>query len=417
MGPREVVIFCSMEEDHWEPTLIRGALWHHGIRSRVLGYKSLEKVDENALCIVLSTHKKKEAALICPGDLAKPIVLAGHDITQEYIMKRFAVSEDEIVVYGEPYALLPKLAMDQDFLSQMRGKAVLGPLLDTREYSTYPAIEKNEFVSIMTSMGCMKRCGYCTYGRTFSGLYSKKFSRRSRPWKSVQKELIDFMGKGINVFALLADQFLSADPEENQELYALASNWDVKKYGRPMLTFTISPLEVLGNRSLLKAMSMLFQIYPRYSIDSFDPDTLALLDLDFDASQALEALEFLTHLRLSFRINYIFIRPGMTLRRIEKELNHFKSIAAATSYMTPYEKLLLAFDLFSHDLQAMRGTSVWEEKRVHEGYEAWLQPEILRVMSKIQEAMRGEMGHLQTTNKRDEPLHAIIDAGLVEIKS
>lgn len=159
MESREVVILCPAGEDHWEPVLIRGALWHHGIRSRISGCEGLGRVDEDALYLVLSAHSGKERAFPSSNHLPGPVVMVGHDITQEYVSKRFSVSEDEIVVYGEPYAIIPQLAMHQHLLSQFRGKAILGPLLDPKEYSTYPISGEDHDISIMTSLGCKKKCG------------------------------------------------------------------------------------------------------------------------------------------------------------------------------------------------------------------------------------------------------------------
>lgn len=417
MELKEVVIFSSKGKDHWEPTLIRGALWYHGIPSRVLDYASLEKIDENALCVILSTNKEEIVTFSHQHKLQGIIVLAGHDITLEYIQKKPHIAENEILIYGEPYALILQIAKNPRLLNQLKGKAILGPLLNHREYSTYPAIEGQEgWAFIMTSIGCQKRCGYCTYGATYSCLYPKDFSRRPRPWQDVEKEIIDYMEKGTKNFILLADQFLSADEKENQELRSLALHWKPEKMGKPTLIFTVSPVEILNNKPILEAMSHSFHLYPRLSIDSFDNNTLALFDLCFNASTALEALKFLAYLKLPLRINYIFIRPGVTIEIIKVEFSYFKSLAIAVSYLTPYEKLLLAHDLFSRSLSIMKGAPIARKKGIQERYEKDLPLELLKVISMIQNVMQKEINNLRNENKGD-PLLTIVEAGLKGLKS
>ncbi len=269
MDFKEVLIFNHEETNNWESNLIRGTLWYLGIPSKILDFSGFDKCGEDALCLILSTYKEKEATFYYPQRFQGTIVLAGRKVTLDYIYKTLHPAENEILIYGEPYALIRQLAKNQRLLDQMRGKAVLGSLLDPREYRTPPVITKHaDFASIMTSIGCKKRCGYCSYGATYSRLYPKEFARRSRPWQDLKKEIIDFMEKGINNFILLADQFLSGNPEENQELHSLALHWKSEKIGRPVLFFTVSPIEVLNNKPILESMSHSFHLYPRLSIQA-----------------------------------------------------------------------------------------------------------------------------------------------------
>jgi hypothetical protein len=248
----------------------------------------------------------------------------------------------------------------------------------------------------------------------YSKLYAKKFSRRSRPWQNIEKEIKDFMREGIDHFILVADQFLSADPDMNQELYSFVQHWSSERIDHPTFMFTVSPIEILNNKPLLESMSKSFKIYPRYSIDSFDNRTLNLFDLNFDASDAMEALRFLASLKCPFRINYIFIRPGITVEKIKEELFYFELLNSLISYMTPYEKLLIAHDLFSVSLDVIPGASIADKKGIRDGYEKDLDPGVLTIMTRIQNVMQEEIINIRDKDQSD-PLLNIIRAGLKEI--
>lgn len=415
MDFREVVILSHDGKECSASTLIRGSLWYHGIPSRVLGYESSVEMGEDVLCVILPVHHEKEAAFSYPQRFQGTTVLTGRNVTLEHLQKTVPLAENEILIYGEPYAFIPQLAKKQGLLDQSRGKAILGPLFDPREYRTPPTITRQaRWAFIMTSVGCEKRCGYCTYGATHSRLYPKEFARRSRPWQDVEKEIIDFVGEGIDRFSLIAHQFLSGDPEENKELRSLAWHWKPEEMGRPTLVFTISPVEVVNNKSILEAMSHSFRLHPRLSIDSFDNRTLALFDLDFDASTALEAVEFLAYLKLPLRINYILVRPGVTIETVGEEFSHFVSLAAMTSYLTPLQKLLLAHDLFSGSLRIMRDAPIARKKGIRERYEEDLPPEFLKVILRVQDAMEEEIDNFRPDSGR-APLLTIVKAGFEEV--
>lgn len=417
MGFREVVILSHDGKDYWESTLIRGALWYFGIPSRVLDYESFNDDVKDALYVILAARAEKETMLPFLQRFQGIIVLAGRNFTLEHLQKTLLPAKNEIIIYGEPYVLITRLAKNKRLVNQLQGRAVLGPLLDPREYRTSPIITRQAgWVSIMTSIGCQKKCGYCSYGATYSRLYPKGFARRSRPWQDVATEIIDLMGKGTEHFLLLADQFLARAPEENQELRSLAWHWKSQEMRRPTLAFTISPVEVLNNKPILEAMSHSFHLYPRLSIDSLDNNTLALFDLDFDASTALEAVKFFAYLKLPLRINYIFVRPGVTIESIREEFCHFVSLTAATSYLAPQEKILLAHDLFSESLRIMHGAPIARKKGIRERYEEDLPPEFLKVTSRVQNAMHKEINNFRPDNGHD-PLLTIVEAGLKEMMS
>ncbi len=415
MALKEVMIISHMGRDNWESILIRGALWHYGITSKVLDCLCIDEINEDILYIFLSNNKENEVAFSHLSKLGATIIFAGRHITYKYLQKKFPISENGILIYGEPYALIPFFMKNQELIGQFRGRAVLGPLLDPRAYRT-PLDSEGQKSSalIMTSIGCQKQCGYCAYGTTYSNLYTEKFSRRCRPWQNIEKEIKDFMQEGTDQFILLADQFLSVDPEKNQELYSLVRCWDPEEMGRPTFIFTVSPLEILNNKLILEAMSKSFKIYPRYSIDSFDNRALTLFDLNFDTSDAMEALKFLASLKCPFRINYIFIRPGMTVEKIKEELFYFESLNSMISYMTPYEKLLIAHDLFSVSLDIVPGTSIADKEGIREGYKENLDPKVLKVITRILNVMGEEIINIRNKGKSD-PLLTVINAGLYEI--
>lgn len=415
MNYKEVTIFNKEGRDDWESNLIRGALWYFGVPSRVCHDKDSGEVSNDTLCVVLSAYYEKKAPFDNPQLFRGTIVIAGRNVTIEYLQGRLRPADNEILIYGEPYTLIRQLAMDQGLVKQLRGKSVLGVLLDPREYCTPPILKAQEgWAYIMTSMGCQKRCGYCSYGTIYSGLYPKDFTRRSRPWKDIEKNIIDLMGEGINSFKLLSDQFLSRNPEENKELYSLAQNWNSYKTGKPIIAFTVSPLEVLNNKITLESMSHSFYLHPRLSIDSFDNNTLDLLDLDFDASTALEALKFLAYLKLPLRINYIFIRPGMTINSIREEFFYFKLVAVVTSYLNFYEKILLIDDFLSNSLGLIQGAPISHKNGIKERYKEGLPPELLKKITKLLNVIQGEIDNLHIKDGSD-PLLTVAEAGLNEL--
>jgi len=414
MGVREVVILNRDGIEYGEATLMRGALWHHGIASRVLSYARFDELAEDALCLIVPTQSEEAAASIRPTRSHKPLLLAGRKLTLEFSQGSWRPNENEVLIYGEPYALLPVITKNHSLLNRSRGAAILGPLFDPREYRTPPTTSRPEgLIPVMTSIGCQKRCGYCSYGVNYASLYPRDFARRSRPWQDVAEEIGDLIGQGHDRFSLLADQFLSPDPEDNRELYALAEHWDSAERGRPKLTFTVSPKEVVHNEPLLKALSNSFHLYPRLSVDSFDGRTLALFDLNFESSTALEALNFLASLKLPLRINYIFVRPRMTLEGMKEEFASFLSLTAATSYLTPSEKLLIALDLFSESLRVTPMIPI-TKKGIREGYEVDIPPELLKVIMRLQNAVQEEISNFRPDNNHD-PLLTIVEAGLKEL--
>jgi hypothetical protein len=414
MGFREVAIFNHNGIEDAEATLMRGALWHHGIASRVLSYSCFEKLAADARCLIVLTSSEQVAESSRSKPSHQPLLLAGRQPTLEFLQGRWRPDENEVLIYGEPYALLPAITKDHSLLDQSRGAAILGPLLDPREYRTPPTTSKPmAAIPIMTSVRCQKRCGYCSYGPNYAALYKGDFARRSRPWQNVAEEISDLIGQGHNCFSLLADQFLSADPLDNRELYALAEHWNPTERGRPKLTFTVSPKEVVQNKPLLKAMANSFQLYPRLSIDSFDNRTLALFGLNFESSTALEALNFLASLKLPLRINYIFVRPGMTLKGMKEEFISFLSLAEAISYLTASEKLLIAIDLFSESLRIMPMIPI-TQKGVREGYEVGLPHELLKVIVRLQNVMQEEIINFRPDDNHD-PLFTIIKVGFKEL--
>jgi len=409
-----VAILNRRDEDCWESTLIGGALWYYCIPVR--NCANLPQLREDDLCVEIPAFRSEGDEQPSPlRSHCRTVVLAGRNLTRQHLRKPLPVAGNEILVYGEPYALISQLARDRKMGDALKGKAILGPLLDPREYRTPPVSTRQAgWAAVMTSLGCQKRCAYCSHGVNSSYLYGQQFSRRSRPWQAVREELAQFVTNGITQFVLLADQFLSPDPEKNCDLLSLATHWDSQKLGQPILVFTVSPRDVLSNQSLFEALAHSFQLHPKLSIDSFDNGTLQLLDLDFDAATALEALRFFASLQLHFRINYLFLRPGVTLENLREEFSFFHALDGLVAYLNPYEKLMLAFDLFSGSLRVVSGTPVEKKLGVRARYEGEFPPELLKAVIGIQGAMEQELHNLPNLRAAD-PLRAVLNAGLKEI--
>lgn len=361
----ELTIFTHEGIDNWESRTIRGALLYHGITSKVCDLSSINGFDDD-LCVVLPSRKDRlNLTDLC--HVNKTLLLAGHHITLQHLYGVLPIPDNVIVVYGEPYRAIPRFVKNKDLLAQSRGKAILGALCDPREYVAVPGTCHTDTSLVITSLGCVKKCAYCTYGCTYSRLYGHEFSRRSRPWQDIENELIASLDKGVDCFQMTASQFLSSDPEENLEIRSLAFNWNSEVTGRPPVAFTVSPVEVLNNRPIIEAMSRAFRVYPRLSIDSFDDRALALFDRDYDAAVAMEALEFLAALKLPLKVNYIFMRPGIDIASINKEIAYLKLLASATSYLSAYDKLLLAYDIFSSSLLVYEAAPIAFKKGIRNG--------------------------------------------------
>jgi hypothetical protein len=401
-----LTIFTHKGADNWESHKIRGALLYKGITSRVCDLSFIDDFRDDLCVVLLSSRDRFNLIELCSATNTT-FLFAGHYITLQYLQGGLQVPENVVLVYGEPYRTVPQLAKDKELLKQSRGTAVLGDLYDQREYVPAPGTYSTNTSLVVTSLGCEKRCGYCTYGATNFRLYGHRFSRRSRPWQDLERELIQLLDRGVDLFQMTASQFLSNDPEQNIEIRSLAYNWDCEANGRPKVAFTVSPLEVLNNRSILKAMSRAFRVYPRLSIDSFDDQALALFDREYDAAAALKAVKFLAALKLPFKVNYIFIRPGIDIARLDNEIAYLKLLASATSYMSSYEKLMLAYDVFSSSLLVYEGAPIAFEKGIRPDYEATLPMEMVAVMASIQSNLRKLIEAVRKGDER-EPLMSLL---------
>jgi hypothetical protein len=342
------VLLVGKPPDHWEVNLIRGALWHHGMSSRAVTASQARERGSNQLIVFLDAMDGDR------GHFDAQALFAGRQLTYAYLAGQFLPGSEHIMVYGEPFAFLARVAEAPQILDDMRGAAVLGPLFDPREYAHPPAAEGAEpIVRLMTSIGCVRKCGYCPHGVNYAQLYGSAFGRRERPWQKVAAELEELGAAGNRQFCFLADQFLSRTPERNRELNELASHWNAPF--RPTVGFTVAPPEVISNTALLEQMSKAFDLVPVLSIDSLCESTLSRWNMDFGASEALEAVNVFRRLALPLRINYIFFRPGVSRSSLERELEKLRCLASALSYLPPRQQLLIGLDLFSVQLQPVLG--------------------------------------------------------------
>jgi hypothetical protein len=341
------------------------------------------------------------------------LVFAGHQATLGYILGDRQITEDEIVVYGEPFAAITELARQERLVDQMRGNAFLGPLLNLREYRPPATNWKQQTHLLLTSLGCQKRCGYCTYGVIYSRLYGANRLWRSRPAHDLHQELTEIVDRGITRIWLAAHQLVSKNGEDNDALLHLTHHWENEQSQRPELCFDLSPTEVLSNKQLLEFMSCSFDIFPRLSVDSFDDDTLDLLDLTHNAAAAMEAVEFLSHLKVSFRINYILIRPGMNLGALRRELRYLREVDTLTSYMTPQHKLLMANDFLWNHLRLHPCMPVVRKLGKNKTYEKDIPARCLRVISRMRELLETKINDF-THQSGKSPLLSVVEAGMNE---
>ncbi len=329
----------------------------------------------------------------------------------------------EVVVVGEPYEAVARLATDPAFLEGALGRVVVGPLLDTGRYRTPPPDpapsppQEGDVpgeAAVLTSLGCLKHCGYCVQGVVHARLYPGGAPRRPRPWPGILEDFEVLSGAGVARFRLVADQFLSPEPKENHDLVELARRWN--RVPRTVgLSFTGAPRELLANHGLLEALSSVFSLYPRLSVDSLSDETLRLLDLDFDSASALQAARLLGSLGVAYRLNYIFVRPGMTVDGLRKELLAIRELAEGTEHFTPHARLLLTHDVFSRRLGVLPGSPV-AARGVPADYEREFPAKVIRAVSAIAEAVAAlvdEAGaHADSGHGRPHPLAVAVDAGL-----
>jgi hypothetical protein len=400
----DVVILSSAGEEDPEVLLLRGALRYCHTSTSIsteplAGTRPLFFVDASS------------------GQPCRDLVVrVGRRVTQQHCQAPQPVSPDEIVVLGEPYSTVQEFALRRESLQAARGKALVGPLFDVRQYSSPPS--GHSPAALMTSLGCEKRCGYCSYGAACRSLYGSGFTRRPRPAQDLCRELAAATAAGIGSFQILADQFLSANTQHNGELRELACSPSVRNLGKPALCFTVSPREVVNNQELLLALSDAFILCPRLSIESLDDQTLSLLDLDFDSAIALQAFEFLTTRAIRLRLNYLFVRPGMTMEVVRREFRWFRTFADCASDLTPLDRLLLAHDLFSRSLQLLPGAPVTAIKGISHDYEAKLPSVVFRILIKVQNTLeehcRVLAGEQQPAFACD-PLVSVLDVAAEEL--
>lgn len=324
---------------------------------------------------------------------------------------------------GEPYSLLQQLSLSREMRLESLGKILVAPLFDVMRYRP-PLKKANDAIPILTSLGCMKKCGYCSHGYSNRCLYGDGFARRSRSGKDLAGEMTAASEDGNEHFILVADQFAAGSPGDNADLFELAAAWSGKERARPVLEFTISPLEVINNRPLLQALASCFSLYPHLSVDSFDDDTLKLLDLEHDGATALDAVEFLSSLQLPFRLNYLFVRPGATVDAIHGELAGFEALAAATSHLDALQRLMLAYDLFSRRLLLSPRMPVGTREDVAPDYWRRLPPAQFRILESVHAILGAQFHNLSNLSPASgagapvppiDALAACIEVGLKEL--
>lgn len=382
MDSNKIPVLTPYSAEHWEPILLRGALLYFDIPSCVVDDSTCPEVAGAPFRVAIPASAARNVISSLPA-YDGITVLAGRSVTLSYLRKDLSPEENEVLIYGEPYALIPQFVRNPILLKQSRGKAILGPLLDTNQYRTPSGARPSTgMVPLMTSIGCEKKCGYCSYGATYSCLYPGSFSRRPRGWRSLEKEMTCFIATGADSFSFIADQCFSTDPEKNEELTDLAHEWNGRN-GRPMCAFTISPAEVLNNKPTIEAMSRSFRLLPRLSIDSFDDSTLSALHLNFDASTALEAVRFLACLKLPLRLNYLFVTPWKTIQSVQTEFSYFLQLANELSYLSPYQQALITQDLFFGRLGFPPGAPI-SSRGIDENYESDFPKEVSDFMGMLQ---------------------------------
>jgi hypothetical protein len=199
----------------WETTLVEGALRHAGIEVAILAPGDLLPADGHVLSVGLTPCLGTRQHGLDPGRVRPVEVLAGRAVTRAHLHDGLRPGENQVLIYGEPYDLLVRLAAGELAIDALRCRAVLGPLFDVAAYTAPPG------GPLLTSLGCEKACAYCAFGATYRRLYGRRFGRRERPWLAMAAEIAERVARGEAALAFMADQFLATDPDQNTQLAGL----------------------------------------------------------------------------------------------------------------------------------------------------------------------------------------------------
>jgi hypothetical protein len=399
-----VHIVPAAEADLAEVTLIGGALEYCDIPFAVLDEKDLGPSAESGLCVVLGALAPDAPLRRRLRQRRVPTVFAGRDVTRRHLGQREAPDEHELLLHGEPYAFIARLAGDPLLFEQLRGTAVVGPLLDPRQYRTPSTpLRQGLWTPLVTSVGCGRSCPYCADGPMYADLYRERFGRRSRPWRDLARDIVALKRQGGERLLLLADRFLAEDAGENGELRELAANWS-RELGRPALSFTVSTVEVVNNRDTLELLSQHGQLYPRLWVDRLE-----------DATSLLQAVRFFADRRLSVRLSCALAGPGATIEGVREELRTLASLADVMSYLPPEHQILVAHDLFSSRPRILASAPRSAPSAAREGAPRELPGGLLTVMGKARDVMAEELRRVWS-GERGAPLRTIVEAALEELE-
>jgi len=314
-------------------------------------------------------------------------------------------------VYGEPFATVSDIVREPWLADEWAGKAVLGRLLDLSEYSAEPPMNASPLVVV--SAGCEKMCGFCTYGATYSGLYGASRQWRSRPGDALVDDVRRLAQSGSARVWLAGQQILSPNPGENGALLELARGVD----GTPSLElhFETSPVEVVNNQALLAQLAERFELHVKLSVESLDDEMLRLLERPHDARMGLEALSILLGLGVVLRLNYILVRPGLTLGRLTAEVHRWGDVHALISSLPPAQQLLIASDLLFRVLRLHPCMPVCAKMGCNPNFEDEVPLDCIRMICRMRECLASCVE--PTSRGFREPLGAIVDAGLAEAEA
>jgi hypothetical protein len=347
------VVYAPSGTDDREATIVLGALRHAGITAQIRAPGEPAPTGRDVLSVGLSPAFGMRQP---PADraVAPAIdVLAGRAVTRAFLHEGLQPCADQALIYGEPYDLIVRLSTGDARIDELRGQTVRGSSFDVTAYTSPPGGR------VLTSLGCVKECAYCSYGANQRLLYGDGFRRRERPWLAVAEEIAEHVAGGGRTVAFLADQFLAVEPDGNRQLARVADNVRLPRGARPVATFTTAPRDVLANRALVARLNDLFEARPTLSIDSLDDGMLARCRVGFDAAEALRAAACLTGLNIPFRLNYIFARPWMTAEALGREFSNLHALALIVRDRPTPDQWLVLNDVFGSRLVPIRGAPLW----------------------------------------------------------
>jgi hypothetical protein len=387
---KHILIIVNDHTDAFELDLIERILHFYDRPFYVMHYKNFKRPAGNAFGIALvNAENKSQINRIADNHI--PVICAGYQITVEYLRGIVFPSSNDSIVYGEPYTYIGEVLKKPGLLSDTLGRSVLGSLTDPNDNMlALKSIQCQNYHSLFTSIGCEGKCAYCSYSNIYSGLYKNRDAWRPRSSENLIHDINLLTESGRDKIWLTGHQLFKKDSNESSSLLQMLSGMD-KKNRNLKLYFNVSPLHVVHNKEVIYKLSQCFQLFPRLMIDSFDEESLRLFHLEHTNRDAFNAIHFLNELKIHYRISYIFLRPHLTLERLNEELFHIDKLDSCSTHFSREEKLMMAGDIFLSHLKYNPCSVLFYDHPGLENYKDNIPENCFAVLNTLWDSLNAEM--------------------------